>query len=203
MSQPLESALRVMLVDDDLSRVCRIENELTRLGLVVCARVSDPMKVLKEISLHQPDVILIDMASPGRDVLESLSVVAAHQPTPVVMFSSEQDPDYIHKAVEAGVSTYLVGSIEPEKVRPIIDVALAQFQSFQHLKRALDESRSELSERRVIERAKLCLIQTYHLQEAQAYEQLQRQAMNSGLRLVEVAQRVLERFEAAPEEQHD
>lgn len=189
-----------MLVDDDLDRVCRVESELVRLGLSVCARVTDPMLVLKEISKHQPDVILIDMTSPGRDMLESLSVVAAHQPTPVVMFSSEQDPDYIHRAVEAGVSTYLVGNIEPEKVRPIIDVALAQFQNFQHLKKALDESRSELSQRRVIERAKFCLARAYQLDEAQAYEQLRRQAMNSSLPLIEVAERVLERFDAREEQ---
>ncbi len=180
-----------MLVDDDPQRAEWVKQCLADLGFETCGILSEPMRVLKAISDAEPDVIVIDMESPGRDILESLSVVARHQPTPVVMFSEEQDPDYIKRAVDAGVSTYLVGSIDPAKVRPIIQVAIAQFQSFQGLKNKLDETRSQLDDRQIIDKAKHYLMDALDLSEDDAYSQLRHQAMNCGVRLADIARQVL------------
>ncbi len=181
-----------MLVDDDPQRAEWVKRCLEDLGFEICGILSEPLRVLKTISETAPDVVVIDMGSPGRDILESLSVVAQHQPTPVVMFSEEQDPNYIKRAVDAGVSTYLVGSIDPEKVRPIIQVAIAQFQSFQGLKNKLNETRSQLDDRQIVDKAKHHLMDAFQLTEDEAYSQLRKQAMNCGTRVAEVARQVLE-----------
>ncbi len=187
-----DAELRIMLLDDNPGRGAWVQQCIHQLGFAACSIVTNPLRVLKEISEQQPDVIIIDMQSPGRDILESLSLVAEHQPTPVVMFSEEQDPEYIKKAVQAGVCTYLLGSIDPDTVRPVIDVALAQFRSFQSLRQALDETRLELSERRSIDQAKHMLMRVYNVTEEEAYEQMRKQAMRCNQRMVEVARRLLE-----------
>ena len=181
-----------MLVDDEPTRAAWVQQCLEKSGVTVCGVVDEPLRLLKVIEEEAPDVIIIDMASPGRDLLESLTVIAEHQPVPVVMFSEEENPDYIRRAVAAGVSTYLVGSIDPAKVQPIIDVALAQFRHFQSLQQALRDSRSELSGKRVIDAAKHALMDRYRLSEDEAYGHLRREAMNRGMRINELAARILE-----------
>lgn len=188
--------LRIMLVDDDPKRAGWVEQCLNGMGFDTCAVVGNAMRVLKVITEVAPDVIIIDMDSPGRDILESLTILAAHQPTPVVMFSDEEDPDFIRRAVDAGVSTYLVGGIDPVKVEPIIEIAMAQFRSFQQLKTALDETRLELSERHTVDKAKRILMRSHDLSEARAFAYLRGQAMDCGARIADIAQRVIKLSES-------
>lgn len=184
---------RVMLVDDNPDRAQWVASSLCNNGFEPFVVSTDHVGLLREISDHLPDIVVIDMESPGRDLLESLAIVTRMNPTPVVMFSAEQDPDYINRAVESGVTAYMLGNIEPEKVKPVIDVAMAQFRNFQQLKQELDDTRSELVERRQIDQAKRLLMKTSNLSEDEAYELLRREAMKSRLRIVEVAAQVLER----------
>ncbi len=187
--------LSVLLVDDDLARAEWVAKKLQGKGLRICSIVAEPLRVLKEISAYEPDLILIDMESPGRDMLESLSVVSEHHPTPIIMFSSEEDPDYIARAVDAGVSTYLVGSIEPAKVKPVIEAALAQFRSFQALRETLAQTRQELEERRTVDQAKTTLMKKLGLSEEEAYREMRTRAMNTGQRLHQIAADVVSTVE--------
>lgn len=190
-----EASLRVMIVDDDPTRTDWIKEQLIQLGLDVCATVNEPLKVLKAIADARPEIVLIDMDSPGRDILDSLAIVAEQQPIPVVMFSAEEDPAYISRAVGAGVSTYLVGNIEPKTVQPVIEAAMAQFKHFQELRAALAESQSELKSRRQIDKAKYALMRCMNISEDEAYEHMRAAAMNASEPLVNVANRLLTRLD--------
>ncbi len=181
-----------MLIDDDPKRAAWVEKCLRDLGFDTCSIVANVFDVLKKISTHAPDVIIVDMESPGRDLLESLSVVAQHKPTPVVMFSTEEDPGYINKAVEAGVSTYLVGAIDPAKVKPIIEITFAQFRNFQKLRTELDQSRSELADRKNIDKAKLIVMHRLNVDENLAYKHLRKEAMNCGASIAVIAKRIID-----------
>ena len=184
---------RVMLVDDNPERAQWVASSLCNSGLEPLVVATDHVGLLREISDHLPDIVMIDMESPGRDLLESLAIVTRMNPTPVVMFSAEQDPDYINRAVEAGVTAYMLGNIEPRKVKPIIDAAMAQFRNFQQLRQELDDTRTELVERRRIDQAKRLLMETHNLSENDAYELMRKEAMTARLKIVEVAAQVLER----------
>ena len=142
-------AIRVMLVDDHAERARLVEEHLIAAGLVF------------QIEQHQPDVVIIDLQSPDRDVLESLAIVNRHSPTAMVMFAHEDDPDYIREALAAGISTYLTEGLNPARVRPVIEVAMAQFRSFQTLRDELISTRTEMEDRTLIEKAKgLLMAQT-------------------------------------------
>lgn len=183
--------LRVMLVDDDPVRAALVETSLSAAGIEVISIIATTSALLYQIEQLRPDVVLIDLQAPGRDILESLAVVNEHNPTAMVMFAGEDDPDYIEQAFRAGVSTYQLEGINPEKVKPVIDVALAQFRSFQTLKHKLKTTESELADQKSISRAKQLLIRYRGMEEHSAHQLLTRMAMENNLKLGDVARTVI------------
>lgn len=188
-------APRVLLVDDNPDRATWVEECLRQEGYQTCSIASDHVGVLRQISEHQPEIIVIDMDSPGRDLLESLSIVFEHNPMPMVMFSQEEDSDYINRAVDAGVTAYMVGDIMPNRVKPAIDIAMAQFRSFQKLRVELVATRSALEDRRVVDKAKVVLMEQLDLSEQEAYEKLRTMAMTGQVKIKQVATRILRAYD--------
>ena len=180
-----------MLVDDDADRASSVEESLRASGFDVLSIISSTSALLYQIEQHRPDVVLIDLQFPGRDILESLAVVNEHNPVPMVMFSQEDDPDYIQQAFRAGISTYLMDGIQPAKVKPIIDVALEQFKSFQALRQELQSARLQLEDQKLVLRAKALLMQQRKLDEDGAHRLLNRMAMDNNLKLGDVARTVI------------
>jgi len=181
-----------MLVDDVPQRSARVAEKLTGEGFDVIARLPSAVGLLFQIEQQKPDVILIDLQSPGRDMLDSLSVINIHNPTPVVMFSEEEDPGFIKDAVDAGVTAYMVGGVDAERVKPVIDVAMAQFKSFQALRQALDSTRTQLKSLSVIDRAKSLLMQQHSVNEDKAHKILRKLSMDSNQSLPQAAQAVIQ-----------
>lgn len=178
-------------MDDDAVRAASVEEALRDAGCEVLSTIATTTALLFQIEQHSPDVVLIDLKFPGRDILESLSVINDHNPTPMVMFSGDDDPDYIRQAFNAGVSTYLTDDVNPDTVKPIIDIALAQFQSFQSLRAELQSARSELEHTRLVNKAKTLLIKQKKISEDEAHQMLKRLSMDNNLKLSEVARTVI------------
>ena len=184
--------MRVLVVDESLERAELLREGLLQAGYEVTASLTSPVALLRTIDRLQPDVIVIDTESPSRDVLEHLVVMSQHTPRPVVMFASDATPETIREAVRAGVSAYVVDGLSKERIKSIIDVAVARFEDFQTLRTQLAEANLKLSERKVVEKAKGLLMKSRGLDEDAAYSTLRKMAMDRKLKLVEVAQRVVD-----------
>lgn len=180
-----------MLVDDDARRAAAVEQSLRAGGAEVISVLSSTSALLFQIEQHRPDVVLIDIRFPGRDILESLAVVNRHNPTPMVMFAEEDDPGYIQQAFAAGVSTYLMEGINPAKVKPVIDVALLQFRSFQALRDELSATREQLETQKLVARAKALLMKQQRSSEDAAHKQMLQMAMEHNLKLGDVARMII------------
>ncbi len=140
----------------------------------------------------QPDMIIVDAESEARDSLEHVVMATRDARRPIVLFTNDNDTSHVRDAVAAGVSAYIVASLSPDRIRPILDVAMARFEHEQGLRRELANAKTELHERKIIDRAKGLLMQRQGLSEQLAYEKLRKAAMDKGLRLSEVAQRMLD-----------
>ena len=192
MSEPLDPLhVSIMLIDDQPERLATVEAKLQESGFDVVACLATANGLLFQIEQHQPDIVIIDLQSPGRDVLESLAIVNHHSPKPVVMFSEEEDPNFISEAVEAGVTAYLMHDFNPKKVKPVIDLAFAQFRTFQTLRRQLDDTRSALATRSVVEEAKALLMQHHSIDEDKAHNTLRTLAMDTNQSLAEAATSII------------
>ncbi|HSI57086.1 MAG TPA: ANTAR domain-containing protein [Ideonella sp.] len=139
-----------------------------------------------------PDVLIVDAESGARDAIEHVVWASRDAPRPIVLFTEEHDPTHLKEAVAAGVVAYVVAGLAPERVRPVIDVALARFEHMAQLKSELAAARGQLAERDVIARAKALLMQRHQLAEPQAYARLRSTAMNQGLTIHEISRRLLE-----------
>lgn len=138
-----------------------------------------------------PDVIIIGIENPSRDVLEQMFQVSKLVSRPVAMFVDRSDEGMIQAAVEAGVSAYVVDGLRKERVKAIVDMAVSRFNAFDRLQRELVMARNELASRKIIERAKGILMRTRQLPEAEAYALLRQTAMNEKRKLVDIAQSVV------------
>ncbi len=184
--------MRVLLVEELPDRAEEVREGLVRAGHEVVGAIDSPLELLKAIERTRPDVIVIDTDSPTRDAIEHLCVVSQHSPRPIVMFSSDDRSDSIREAVRAGVSAYVVDGLDPARVRSIIEVAVARFESFQKMREDLAEANEKLEERKFVERAKGILMRSRSLSEDEAYHALRKLAMSKKQRVGEVAQQLIE-----------
>jgi response regulator NasT len=182
---------RIALVDENPERSGDLERALAAEGYEVVARLGGRDDLRARIAELAPDVIIVDMQSPDRDVLEDMQRIHRDQPRPIVMFVDESDGPSIRAAVRAGVSAYVVDGLRSRSVRPIVDVAIARFEEFQALRQELEEARESLEERRLVERAKGILMQRRGLAEDDAYRLLRKAAMDRQIKLGELARQVI------------
>lgn len=184
--------MRVLVVDESAERAELLRAALLQAGYEVTASLSPPLALLETIGQLQPDVIVIDTDSPSRDVLEHLVMLSRHTPRPVVMFASDSTRETIREATRAGVSAYIVDGLDPARIQPIVDAAVARFEEMQTLKAQLADANTKLTERKLVERAKGLLMKSRGLDEGAAYAALRKMAMDRSLRLAEVAQRIVD-----------
>ena len=190
MDTPVPS-LRLILVDDDRERATSVEANLRRVGFDVLSVIPTASGLLYQMAQQQPDVVIIALDSPDRDVLESLAIASSHNPRPVVMFSGSGDKAFISDAIRAGVTAYQTEDISPARVRAAIDVAVAQFSAFSDLRQQLTDARRQLEDRKLIEKAKGLLMSVHQVEEAEAFSTLRKLAMDRHKSLGETAADVI------------
>lgn len=184
-------SLRIMIVDEDDARSTVLEQALSEAGHKVVARLRSERNLSLSVGEHKPDMVIIDMEAPGRDTLEQMREVNRDNPKPIVLFSNNRDSGYIRQAVQAGVSAYVVDGLSRERILPIVEVAMARFSEFQVLRQELDDTRNQLADRKVVEKAKGLLMKHRGLSEDEAYQSLRKTAMARNQRVVDVARTLL------------
>jgi response regulator NasT len=184
--------LRVMLIDDANKDLSALKEALSEAGCSIVAEESSAMRIPACVSESEPDLIIIESESPTRDVLEQLCVVTQFAPRPIVMFTQESDQQQIHAAMRAGVTAYIVAGMRSERIRPILDVAIARFEQDTALRAELEDAKTRLAQRKLIEKAKGLLMAQRRCSEEEAYRSLRKLAMDRNLKLVEVAQQVID-----------
>lgn len=189
--------LRIVLVhppdESDASlRAHAVQAGLQKAGYQLVASLPADFHLTERIAEIQPDMIIVDAESDARDVLEHIVVATRDERRPIVMFTEDETESSMAAAMAAGVSAYIVAGLQPERIKPVLNVALARFAQEQKLLAELDDTRMKLAERKVVERAKGLLMARHGIPEEKAYQKLRSMAMNKNLRLAEIAQRVLD-----------
>jgi response regulator NasT len=187
----MDASLNIVIVDDSPVRAAILEEGLREAGYVNGVRIEGTTKLLARIYALDPDVILIDLENPSRDVLEQMFQVSRIVKRPVAMFVDQADSASIQASVDAGVSAYIVNGLKKERIKSILDLCISRFNAFSRLQTELEQTKSALEERKVIDRAKGILMKAKNLSEEQAYALLRKTAMNENRKIAEVAQSVV------------
>ena len=181
-----------MLVDDAQKDVSLLKEGLKAAGYDVIEVAMSAAALLDRVAIEQPDVIIIDSDSPTRDTLEQLSFVSARQPRPIVLFTEDRANATIQAALKAGVSAYIVAGMQPDRLQPILDVAVARFEQDRALRDELQSVNERLAERKVVERAKGILMKQKGIAEEDAFRLMRKLAMDRNRKLLDVAQQIID-----------
>ncbi|MEQ1611916.1 MAG: ANTAR domain-containing protein [Hyphomicrobiaceae bacterium] len=187
MGESSDKPLHILIIDADRIRASIIEDGLRAAGHTRLTVIADNTHLMRRIVEVDPDVIVIDLENPNRDVLEHMFQVSRAAKRPVAMFVDRSDQGSIEAAIDAGVSAYVVDGLKKERIKPILDTAISRFNAFDRLRRELEEAKGKLAERKSIDRAKGILMRSRSMSEDDAYALLRRTAMNQGRRISEIA----------------
>jgi response regulator NasT len=187
----VNTSLNIIVIDENPIRAAILEEGLREAGYTRISHIAEMTNLLDRIYAIDPDVIIIDLENPRRDVLEQMFQVSRTVQRPVAMFVDQSDGVAIQAAVDAGVSAYIVDGLKKERVRPILDMTLSRFRAFSRLQGELAAAREALEARKVIERAKGILMKQRRIGEEEAYALLRRTAMNQKRKLLDIAQSIV------------
>ena len=185
---PMNQHLTVVVVEQNQERAFAIVDALKEAGDVDVSVIGNVSGLARKIATHSPDIVLIDIDNPSRDMLEELTVASGPLERPVAMFVSGAAGGLAKAAVEAGVSAYVVDGLQAERIKPVIDTAIARFQVLRQMRTELAETRRALEDRKVIDRAKGLLMKAKGISEDEAYALIRKTAMNQNRRVAEVAE---------------
>ncbi|MBC7833116.1 MAG: ANTAR domain-containing response regulator [Hyphomicrobium sp.] len=185
------TTLSILIIDENRLRASVIEAGLREAGYDNLTLIHDVSGIARRIADVEPDVIFIDLENPNRDMLENMFQLSRAVKRPIAMFVDRSDQAAIEAAVDAGVSAYVVDGLKRERVKPILDMAISRFNAFSRMTRELEEARSELENRKLIDRAKGILMTTRGMSEADAYALLRKTAMNQNRKISEIAESLI------------
>lgn len=180
--------LSIVVIETDRERALLIAESLREAGNFDVTVIPEVTGLARRISERNPDIVLIDMASPSRDMLEELTLASGPLERPVAMFVDRSDGALTKAAIEAGVSAYVVDGLRPARIKPVLDAAIARFHMVHRMRVELETTRRALEERKVIDRAKGVLMKARGIDEDAAYALLRKTAMDQGRRVADVAQ---------------
>ncbi|SIS64432.1 response regulator receiver and ANTAR domain protein [Roseivivax lentus] len=184
----MTASLTIVVVEPDPARARLIVDALREAGDFDIHVVAERAALARQIALHNPDVVLVDVADPSRDILEELALASAPLDRPVALFVDRSDEGLSTAAIEAGLSAYVVDGLTQARVKPVLDAAIARFHMVQRMRTELAETKRALEERKVIDRAKGLLIRARGITEEEAYALLRRTAMDKNRRIADVAE---------------
>jgi len=186
-----DKQVRILVIDANRIRASIIEEGLREAGITSVIVLDDVTQLMRRIVEADPDVIFIDLENPNRDQLEHMLQVSRAVKRPVAMFVDRTDQAATEAAIEAGVSAYIVDGLKKERVKAILEMAISRFKAFDRLKRELEAARTELADRKTIDRAKAIVMKTRGLSEPDAYALLRRTAMNQNRRIADIAESLI------------
>jgi response regulator NasT len=188
---PNETSPKIVIVDESPIRAAILEEGLREAGYVDVQHIREMHNLLARIYALDPDVILIDLENPSRDVLEQMFQVSRAVRRPVAMFVDQSDSESARASVDAGVSSYIVDGLKKERIKPILDLCISRFNAFSKLQDELERTKSALEDRKIIDRAKGIVMKLKGLTEEEAYVLLRSTAMREKKKIGDIAQSII------------
>lgn len=187
----MDSPLAIIVVEPDRDRALAIVDAIRLAGEHRVSVLTDSAGLARRVAEIRPDLVLIDISNPSRDSLEELALASGSRDRAVAMFVDQSDSGLTRAAIEAGISAYVVDGLRPERIRPVLDAAIARFHMVSRIRSELAATKAALEERKIVDRAKGLVMRAKGLTEDQAYALLRKAAMDQGKRLSEVAQAIV------------
>ena len=183
--------MRIAIIDTSTTRAAIISDGLREAGLGDLVLIDAAGPLLAQLEAARPEVVLVNLENPSRDMLEDFFAMSRVLARPIAMFVDQSDAEATAAAVDAGVSAYIVDGLAKQRIKPVLDLAIRRFQAFARLQAELAEAKSALADRQAVDRAKAILMKRRRLDEPAAYALLRSHAMQSNRRIAEIAEAIV------------
>jgi response regulator NasT len=183
--------VKVLLVENHVYKTNEFMRALSSSNYQIVQVSNTAASLLQDVATFSPEVIIIDVDSPDKAMVDSLSEISIKTPKPIVMFSEEDDTKLINLLVKSGVTAYVAGGVNLNRIKSILDTSIARFEQYQSLRDELATTKQKLTNQRVVEQAKFWLIQTKKLSEKDAYHSMRKMAMDNGQKIEDVAKNIV------------
>jgi response regulator NasT len=183
--------MRIAIIDESAARASVIQEGLVSLPGCEIFVVTERRGLVARIEEIAPDVVLMELGNPSRDVLEEYFTVSRALARPIAMFVDESDDEAIAASIDAGVSAYVVDGLAAHRIRPLIDVAVRRFHAFSRLQSDLAVAQGRLAERDAIDKAKRILMASRNIGEPEAYAEMRKAAMDQSRKIAEIADAIV------------
>lgn len=186
-----EKDLNILVIDEDPERAALLEDALLEGGYTHVVTIQSTKNLRQRVDALAPDLVIVDIANPDAQTLDGVFEVTKLVKKPIAMFVDQSDSDTIRRAMDAGVSAYVVDGLKRDRVRAVVQVALTRFESLERLTQERDDARTALAERKVIDRAKGLLMTQRSISEDDAYKLLRNAAMKQSRKLSDIAESII------------
>lgn len=183
---------KILLIKDDASEPHDLIEVMSGLGYQDIRQLDRKSDIYSHAREYEPAMMIVDISSPEPILLEAISIVNRSRPVPIIMFVEESSDELIEDIVRSGVSAYVVDGYHRNRVRPIIELAIARFKEAQRLNKELREAKGALEDRKDIDRAKAMVMKQKHCDEETAYKLIRKMAMDKNIRIADVAKQILD-----------
>lgn len=179
--------LRILVVEPNPERVREIVDALLKSGWSDVKAVAQISALERTVREFVPDIVLIDLTNPDRDMLEHISHATETSKRAVALFVDQTDEDLTQAALTAGVSAYVVDGLKMDRIKPVLQTATARFRMMRQMQSELDAAKQALEDRKTIDRAKGILMRQRNLSEDEAYNLMRKTAMGQNRKVIDVA----------------
>lgn len=184
----MTAKLTILIVEPDKTRADAIIDSLSSTGDHHIRVLSESTGLARSVAELNPDLVLVDVTNPSRDAIDALTLASSPLERPVAMFVDRSDDGLTKAAIEAGVSAYVVDGMHPDRIKPVLDAAIARFHMFSRMRSELAATKRALEERKIIDRAKGILMRARNMSEDEAYALIRKTAMGQNKKIADVAQ---------------
>jgi len=181
-----------MLIEESISSSSILHKTLINEGYQVLVSGGFQDDTFKKASDINPDLIVVNVESPDKELLSQMKLINDTYPKPIIIFSEQGDSKMIDSAVQAGVSAFIVDGLTANRIKPVLEVALARFNNYSSLRHELAKTKEDLANRKIVEKAKGIIMKQRHCPEDEAYQLLRKLAMDRNQKIVDVANNVIE-----------
>ena len=190
MSSP-QPITRIVIAEDEAIIRLDLRETLEEEGYQVVADTGRGDDAIELVRQHRPDVAIFDIKMPGLDGLDAARVVSAEKLCPVVMLTAFSQREVIEQARDAGALAYLVKPFQKTDLVPAIELAIGRFREMMTLSGERDALGEQLELRKLLDRAKGLLIDKYSMTEQSAFDFIQKNAMSTRAKMMDVANQIL------------
>ncbi len=187
----MNRSLRVAVADDEPRMREFYKEMLPLLGHEVVCVAKSGAELVNECQNLRPDLIITDIKMPDLDGIEAAKQLCKQGPVPVILVTAHDDPELLARAGDTHILGYLVKPVKRQDLQPAILIAVRRFEEFQALSKEASDLRQALKDRKLIERAKGILMKRTGLDEAAAFQRLQKMARDNNRKLVQIAEMVV------------